>query len=47
VDDTPLRVSLPEFGIRTGRLVAGSGAPAEVAVDRVDVAPHGWAIVAL
>jgi cyclomaltodextrinase len=47
VDDTPLRVSLPELGIGTGRLVAGSAAPAEAAVELLDVAPHGWAIVAL
>jgi cyclomaltodextrinase / maltogenic alpha-amylase / neopullulanase len=46
VDDTPLRVSLSEWGIHgRERLVAASGAPAEVAVDQLDVAPHGWAIV--
>jgi cyclomaltodextrinase / maltogenic alpha-amylase / neopullulanase len=47
VDDTVLRVSLPELGTHAGRLVAGSGAPAEATVDRVEVAPHGWAVVAL
>jgi glycosidase len=46
VDDTSLRVSLSELGIGSGRLVAGSGAPAEATVDEVEVAPHGWAIVA-
>jgi cyclomaltodextrinase len=46
VDDTPLRVSLSEWGIGTGRLVAGSGAPVEATVDQLEVAPHGWAIVA-
>jgi cyclomaltodextrinase / maltogenic alpha-amylase / neopullulanase len=46
VDDTPLRVSLPEFGIGTARLVAGSAMSAEAVVDVVDVAPHGWAIFA-
>ena len=46
VDDTPLRVSLSEWGIHgKERLVAASGATAEVAVDQLDVAPHGWAIV--
>ena len=29
VDDAPLRVSLAELGIGSGRIVAGSGAPAE------------------
>jgi glycosidase len=47
VDEAPQRVSLQEFGIRAGRLVAGSGAPAEETVDQVEVAPHGWAIIAL
>jgi hypothetical protein len=47
VDDAPHRVSLQEFGIRAGRLVAGSGAPAEETVGQVEVAPHGWAIIAL
>ncbi|MDX1891851.1 alpha-amylase family glycosyl hydrolase [Mycolicibacterium sp. 050158] len=47
VDDAPLRVSLSEFGIGAGRLVAGSGAPVERDVDRLDVESHGWAIVAI
>jgi hypothetical protein len=47
VDDAPLQMSLSEFGIGSGRIVAGSGAPVEAAVDRVDVAPHGWAIIAV
>jgi glycosidase len=47
VDDSPMRMSLSEFGIDNGRLVAGSGAPAETVVDHLDVEPHGWAIVAV
>ena len=47
VDDAPLRVSLSEWGIGSGRLVAGSAAPAEATVEQVDVGPHGWAIVAI
>jgi cyclomaltodextrinase len=47
VDDAPLQMSLSELGIGSGRIVAGSGAPVEAPVDRVDVAPHGWAIIAV
>jgi hypothetical protein len=47
VDDAPLQMPLSEFGIGSGRIVAGSGAPVEATVDRVDVAPHGWAIIAI
>jgi cyclomaltodextrinase len=47
VDDSPLRMSLSELGIGSGRIVAGSGAPAEAVVDRLDVEPHGWAVVAV
>lgn len=47
VDDSPLRMSLSEIGIDGGRIVAGSGAPAEAAVDRLDVEPHGWAVIAV
>jgi glycosidase len=46
LDDTPLRVSLPELGIDSGRLVAGSGMPNEGVVNVVEVAAHGWAIIA-
>ncbi|BBZ28697.1 alpha-amylase [Mycolicibacterium madagascariense] len=47
VDDAPLRMSLAELGIDAGTIVAGSGAPAERGIDRLDVEPHGWAIVAI
>jgi cyclomaltodextrinase len=47
VDDAPLQMPLSEFGIGSGCIVAGSGAPVEATVDRVDVAPHGWAIIAI
>ncbi len=46
VDDTSLRVSLPELGIDGGCLVAGSGMPNEEVVNVVEVAAHGWAIIA-
>jgi hypothetical protein len=38
---------LSEFGIGNGRVVAGSGVPAEDDIDRIDVEPHGWAILAV
>jgi glycosidase len=47
VDESPLRMSLSTFGIDSARIAAGSGAPAEAAVDHLDVEPHGWAILAV
>ena len=47
VDDEPLRKSLAEFGIGSGTVVAGSGAPPESVVDRLDVEPHGWAVLSV
>ena len=45
VDDAPLRMPLSTLGIGRGRIVAGSGLPGEDVVDRLDVEPHGWAIL--
>ena len=45
LDDSPLRMSLSELGIDAGRIVAGSGAPAQTVVGRLDVEPHGWAVL--
>ncbi len=47
VDDAPLRRPLSEFDIGTGRILAGSAAPAEADVDQLDVEPHGWAVIAI
>ncbi|MET0457403.1 MAG: alpha-amylase family protein [Mycobacterium sp.] len=47
VDDEPLRMSLSELGIGGGRVVAGSGVPAEDEIERLDVEPHGWAVLTL
>jgi glycosidase len=47
LDETVLRMSLSEFGLGSGRIVAGSGAPAEDVVESVDVEPHGWAVIAV
>ncbi|MET0473911.1 MAG: alpha-amylase family protein [Mycobacterium sp.] len=45
VDDAPLRMSLSKLGIDGARIAAGSAAPAEAVVDRLDVEPHGWAVL--
>lgn len=45
VGDEPMRVVPAEHGGGNGRIVAGSGAPAEDVVSEVTVAPHGWAII--
>ncbi|OFJ53649.1 alpha-amylase family glycosyl hydrolase [Mycolicibacterium grossiae] len=45
VDDAPMHVRLADHGVTSGRVVAGSGAPAEDVVTEVHVAAHGWAIV--
>ncbi|WP_102143774.1 alpha-amylase family protein [Mycobacterium hubeiense] len=46
IDDAPLGLSLPELGLGSGRLVAGSGAPPQADIVSTDVSPHGWVIVA-
>lgn len=45
IDDEPLRLSLPELGTTRARLIAGSSAPPEEVVDRVEIEPHGWRIL--
>ena len=46
IDDEPMPLSLPEFDISGGAVVAGSGAPpAEDVVDTA-VPPHGWLVIA-
>ncbi|AFM17586.1 glycosidase [Mycolicibacterium chubuense NBB4] len=46
VDDEAMPLSLPEFGIDRGEVVAGSGAPPSDVVSDTAVPPHGWLIVA-
>jgi glycosidase len=46
IDDTPLTFSLPELGVGSGEVVAGSGAPPHEVVDTVEVPPQGWLIIA-
>ena len=45
VDDEPMRMPLAKLGFGSGRVVAGSGVPPEDVVDRLDVEPHGWAVL--
>jgi glycosidase len=45
VADAGFDLSLDELGVGGGRVVAGSGLPAEDVVNRVHVAPHCWCIV--
>jgi cyclomaltodextrinase / maltogenic alpha-amylase / neopullulanase len=45
IADKPMRITLSEFGIGGGRIVAGSGMPGEDRVHSLEVAPHGWAVV--
>jgi cyclomaltodextrinase len=46
IDVDPMRVSLSDFGIANGRIVAGSGAPPENISSRAEIEPHGWLIIA-
>ncbi|ANI40167.1 alpha-amylase family protein [Mycolicibacterium vaccae] len=46
IDDTPLQVSLPKFGIGRAEVVAGSGAPPAETVTETAVPPNGWLILA-
>ncbi|MDH6194262.1 cyclomaltodextrinase [Mycobacterium frederiksbergense] len=45
VDDAALRLSLPELGLAGGRVLAGSGAPAQNDIVDLEIAPHGWVIL--
>jgi glycosidase len=44
-DDAPLRLDLPELGIKRAQVLAGSAAPPQEVVDAVDVEPNGWRIL--
>jgi len=45
VDDVPMAVSLGEFGLGEGRIVAGSGARPQDVVSSAEIEPHGWLIL--
>jgi glycosidase len=44
-DDAPLRLDLPELGIKRAQVLAGSAAPPQEVVEAVVVEPHGWRIL--
>jgi cyclomaltodextrinase / maltogenic alpha-amylase / neopullulanase len=46
VDDSPMTLSLSEFGLDEGQIVAGSGAPPQEVLVQTEIEPHGWVIVA-
>ena len=45
VDEASMAVSLNDLGFGGGRIVAGSGAPPQDVVSRVEITPHGWLII--
>jgi cyclomaltodextrinase / maltogenic alpha-amylase / neopullulanase len=46
IDEAPMTLSLSEFGLGGGRVVAGSGAPPQDVISRAEIEPHGWLILA-
>lgn len=45
IDDASLRLSLPDLGVPSGQVVAGSGAPPSDQITHTEVPPHGWLII--
>ncbi|ABK74343.1 alpha-amylase family protein [Mycolicibacterium smegmatis] len=45
LDDAPLRVALPELGLASGVVVAGSKAPPQEQIEVTEVPPHGWLVI--
>lgn len=45
IDEAPLPLSLPDLGLASGRVVAGSGAPPQDDISHPHVPPHGWLII--
>ncbi|MDV3126316.1 alpha-amylase family protein [Mycobacterium sp. 21AC1] len=44
-DDAVLRLSLPELGMTSGQVIAGSGAPPQAGIVETEIGPHGWLII--
>ena len=45
IDDAALRLSLPDLGVPSGRMVAGSGAPPATQIEFAEIPAHGWVII--
>ncbi|WP_166905094.1 alpha-amylase family glycosyl hydrolase [Mycobacterium sp. DL440] len=45
IDDAPLPLSLPDLGVPSGRVIAGSGAPPQDDINHTEIPPHGWLII--
>ena len=45
-DSEPLAVSLPDLGYAGGQVLAGSGAPPQEHLERTEVPPNGWLVIA-
>lgn len=45
IDDATMPLTLDEFGLTQGRIVAGSGAPPQDTISSAEIEPHGWLIV--
>lgn len=45
IGDAPLSLSLPDLGVSSGRVIAGSGAPPQDDLSQTEVPPHGWLII--
>ncbi|MBN3508565.1 alpha-amylase family protein [Mycolicibacterium septicum] len=45
IEDAPLRLSLSDLAVGSGRVIAGSGAPPQEDIGQTEVPPHGWLII--
>lgn len=45
IGDGPLPLSLPDLGVASGRVIAGSGAPPQDDLSQTEIPPHGWLII--
>lgn len=45
IDDAALPLSLPDLGVASGQVIAGSGAPPQDNITGTEVSPHGWLII--
>lgn len=45
IDNAPLQLSLPDLGVSSGQVIAGSGAPPQADVTQTEIGAHGWLII--